>query len=115
MSELNKWELAEAVELCRQIESICPDYGAHVALTGGVLYKDNPRKDLDLVFYQIRQVEKIDRNGLNLALYDIGLTEMKKFGWGVKCIYGKEGKSVDIFFPDQPIENDNLYNEAANE
>ena len=28
---------------------------------------------------------------------------------------GKDGKSVDIFFPDQPLENDNLYNETDDE
>src|SRR3546814_15766415 len=47
------WTLDDAVALCRKIEKIAPEYGAHVALTGGTLYKDGPRKDVDLLFYQI--------------------------------------------------------------
>jgi hypothetical protein len=45
-----RWTLAEAVEVCRQVEAICPPFGCHVALTGGTLYKDGERKDLDLLF-----------------------------------------------------------------
>ena len=62
------WNLKEGVELCRQIEEICPQYGCHVALTGGTLYKDGERKDLDLLIYRIRQCESIDYSGLYAAL-----------------------------------------------
>ena len=55
--ESRTWDLVSAVDLCKQVESIAPDYGCHVALTGGCLYKEGPRKDLDLLFYRIRQVQ----------------------------------------------------------
>ncbi len=42
------WTQEEAIELCRIIEDICPQAGCHVALTGGCLYKDGERKDLDI-------------------------------------------------------------------
>ena len=41
------WTQAEAIDLCREIEKGCPQFGCHVALTGGLLYKDGPRKDCD--------------------------------------------------------------------
>ena len=49
------WTQQHAIELCKRIESVCPRYGCHVALTGGLLYKDGPRKDCDILFYRIRQ------------------------------------------------------------
>ena len=56
--------LYRAVEICRSIECECPKFGCHVALTGGTLYKDGERKDLDILFYRIRQVENIDYDSL---------------------------------------------------
>src|ERR1035437_5571090 len=55
-----QWTQTEAIELCVKVEAICPKYGCHVALTGGLLYKQGKRKDCDLLFYRIRQVEQID-------------------------------------------------------
>lgn len=47
------WTQAEAIALCREIEQICPRFGCHVALTGGCLYKDGPRKDADLLYNEM--------------------------------------------------------------
>lgn len=92
------WTQADAVALCRQIEAICPDYGCHVALTGGCLYKDGERKDLDVLFYRIRQTPNIDHEGLFAALSNIGMERTRGFGWCVKATY--EGRSIDCFFPE---------------
>jgi len=92
------WTQAEAIELCRKIEAICPEYGAHVALTGGTLYKDGLRKDADILFYNIRQVKEIQREDLLYALEEIGISLGKQFGWCQKAFY--QGKPVDLFFPD---------------
>jgi hypothetical protein len=92
------WDLKTASELCKKIELLCPDYGCHVALTGGTLYKDGSRKDCDLLFYRIRQVQEIDWIGLFEALGDIGFSDFKKFGWVTKCKY--KNLSVDIFNPE---------------
>lgn len=40
-----------AQEICKQVEPYAQQNGYHVALTGGSLYYDGPRKDLDLYFY----------------------------------------------------------------
>ncbi len=98
---MKQWTLEQALELCRLIEEIAPRFGAHVALTGGVLYKDGPRKDLDLVFYRIRQTEQIDIAGLIFQLErdleiqaDTGLMHE----WIVKATFRE--RKIDLFFPE---------------
>jgi hypothetical protein len=93
------WIQAEAIELCRKIEAVCPRFGCHVALTGGLLYKEGQRKDCDILFYRIRQRETIDTDGLKVALESIGMADWDGFGWCVKATY--RGKTIDIFFPEE--------------
>ena len=95
------WELDQAVELCRQIEAICPEFGCHVGLTGGTLYKDGKRKDLDIIFYRIRQIKEIDVDKLFNALELIGIVKTGGFGWVHKAVY-KGAKNIDVFFPEEP-------------
>ena len=91
--------LLQAVAMCREIEKVAPQHGCHVALTGGCLYKDGNRKDVDIVFYRIRQVEKIDHDGLKESLQSIGFTDIRGFGWLLKGDY--KGVNVDMFFPEE--------------
>lgn len=94
------WLQQEAIELCRAVEAVCPAFGCHVALTGGLLYKDGPRKDCDLLFYRIRQRASIREAALWKALKKIGLTHLKSYGFCQKATY--HGKTVDCFFPENP-------------
>lgn len=97
---MNKWTREEALDFCFAIEAVCPAFGCHVALTGGLLYKEGPRKDCDILFYRIRQVDKIDTDGLFKALeLSLGLERYKGFGWVHKGTY--MGKEVDMFFPEE--------------
>lgn len=96
------WTLEDAVNLCCLIEAIAPKFGCHVALTGGCLYKSGPRKDLDVVFYRVRSVEKIDLAGLFASL-DAGLgirviTPLDDWRWVIKATSG--ARSIDFFFPE---------------
>lgn len=95
-----KWTRQEAINLCILIESVSPQFGCHVALTGGTLYKTGERKDCDILFYRIRQVESIDQDGLFAALADIGVERRSGFGWVHKATF--QGKSIDMFFPEAP-------------
>ncbi len=104
------WTQADAIELCRKIEAICPPFGCHVALTGGTLYKDGPRKDLDVLFYRIRQRDTIDTDGLFQALRTIGVERTKGFGWCHKAAF--QGRNIDMFFPEN---QDGDYRETENE
>lgn len=95
---MNTWGIDDAVTLIVKIEAVAPLYGCHVALTGGVLYKVGRRKDLDILFYRIRQVAKIDVGGLMASLELIGLTKPVGSGWIYKSDF--RGKGIDIFFPE---------------
>lgn len=94
------WTHQQAVDLCKKIEAVCPAYGCHVALTGGLLYKDGERKDCDILFYRIRQCSEVNHKELFKALELLGVLKMLSgFGWCVKatCDYG----SIDCFFPEE--------------
>jgi len=93
------WDLKDAVELCSRIEAICPAFGFHVALTGGLLYKGGiARKDMDLIFYQIRQLKKVDVAGLIKSLKDLGLCDFCGGGW--RYVAKHQGRTIDLLFPE---------------
>lgn len=101
------WTQKLAVELCRRIEAICPEYGCHVALTGGTLYKDGERKDCDILFYRIRQRKHIDGEGLIAALEQIGIYQITTAEdltkWCSKFVYMPDDETelpMDIFMPE---------------
>ena len=99
MDGVTKWTQQQAINLCRLIEAFAPRYGCHVALTGGTLYHYGERKDADILFYRIRQVNEIDVDGLMEALREIGVTPEKDYGWCHKATY--EGRAIDFFFPER--------------
>lgn len=93
------WDQEQAIELCSKIEDIAPNFGFHVALTGGLLYKKGKRKDCDILFYRIRQCDTPDIQGLFVALEGIDMHYTSGFGWCCKAIY--KDKNVDCFFPEE--------------
>lgn len=115
---MSGWTLAMAVDVCTQIEAICPQYGCHVGLTGGVLYKIGERKDLDVIFYKIRQEPTIRMIPLLPALYhEMGMRTKKNAYWCQKLEFAEtwpyEGLKVDAFFPEL-FENGKYPNEVDN-
>lgn len=105
------WNLQEALDLVPLIEAIAPRFGCHVAITGGVLYKIGERKDLDLLFYRIRQTPQIDAAGLFKALSEeLDLNKESGRGWVFKALY--HGKKIDMFFPEEiTVEGEPAYGE----
>lgn len=102
----NTWTQEEAIALCKRIEAVCPKFGCHVALTGGLLYKEGRRKDADLIFYRIRQVHEINRDGLWDALELLGVIKYQGWGWCYKARYN--GKGIDCFFPEGDSSGDSV-------
>lgn len=96
--QAGSWTLHSAAAFCRIIEQFAPNYGCHVALTGGALYKDGPRKDCDILFYRIRQAQQIDIDGLKRCLAGIGVEILGEHGWVHKAKF--LGQGVDMFFPE---------------
>lgn len=93
------WTRSEAARLCRRLETFAPDFGAHVALTGGTLYKDGPRKDVDIVVYRIQQ-RALDRKGFIERLRREGFDILGEYGWLQKVATPGDRRPVDLLFPD---------------
>jgi hypothetical protein len=91
------WTPWEGIDICRMLEAIAPRCGAHIALTGGLLYKDGPRKDLDIVVYRIRQ-EEIDYDKFFSLLQTMGIEVSDDFGFVVKARMGN--RPIDFLFPE---------------
>jgi len=86
--------------VCRAIHNFSENHGCFVALTGGLLYKEGTRKDLDLVFYRVRQVEAIDKKRLFEQMETgIGIKVVKGFGFCHKALF--QGKTIDMLFPEE--------------
>ena len=95
---MSNWTQEEAIALCIELERITPKFGAHVALTGGLLYKQGIRKDCDILIYRIRQVDAIDCEAMFAAFKEIGVNKTGGFGWCHKAEC--QGKPIDFFFPE---------------
>jgi hypothetical protein len=109
------WTRDLAVELCIKLEEIAPTYGAHVALSGGVLYREGKRKDLDLVIYRHGgRVEEIDRLGLVAALIDqLKMEPVRVSGRVYKLRY--QGRQVDLMIHDAAEAADSDYDDKPAE
>ena len=92
------WTQAEAISIASIFEQIAPQFGCHVALTGGCLYKFGERKDCDLVIYRIRQVPEINIQGLLEALTKYGVELMSDHSFCKKCRW--MGRTLDLLFPE---------------
>lgn len=94
---MSYWSQMSAIGVAREIERIAPRVGAHIGLTGGCLYKDGPRKDLDIVVYRIRQAKEIDRERFFTLLAAIGIVVKSDHGFVVKT--EMTGRTIDFLFP----------------
>lgn len=95
----------DAIRLCKQIEDVSPEFGLHVALTGGCLYKHGERKDVDIILYRIRQVSNPDYQGLYSKLSEINIcSTLERYGWVTKAIT-PDGINIDFFDIEYDDEN----------
>ncbi len=95
-----------AVALCAALYKVLEPEGYYPALTGGLLYKEGNRKDIDIVIYRNRQkiqgFEVVDIANL-LAKVHLNITD--SFGFVTKAEW--HGFIVDIFNPET---NDEVFN-----
>jgi hypothetical protein len=93
------WTAIQALEFLKKVEEFAPQYGYHVGLTGGVLYKDGPRKDLDMIIYPHNDPKNVpdDKGFEDALLNNLGIIiEAKHYGWLKKAKYGF--CSIDMFY-----------------
>lgn len=93
----------DAVMLCKRLYEKLSSVGFYPALTGGILYKDGCRKDIDIVIFRNRQtVVKFEMEFIEDLLVECGLSNFQYFGFVTKCKLGNI--SVDLFNPETEIE-----------
>lgn len=89
------------------IEEHAVEFGLHIALTGGQLYKDGPRKDIDFVVYHensehVNGLDQSEREscveGLFETLWAEGFSNFRNFGRVTKCTFN--GIYIDILYPE---------------
>lgn len=90
------WNINEAIELCKLLEPIAARRNCHVALTGGLLYKEGARKDCDIIVYKETFDVELDRDALLVDFLPLGIE--REFHRVVKCTF--RGKPVDLIFPE---------------
>lgn len=96
-----RWTTEEGVALCHLLEPLVEPFDCHVALTGGLLYAEGPRKDCDIVIYRRGrykdedELPAFDRDKLldalkpTLIIYDVYARVVKA---------GYKEKAVDLLF-----------------
>ena len=99
MNITDKPNLEQAIELCKIIH-IALGGKYFPALTGGQLYKEGDRKDIDIVVYRHRQDTKdFEMTDIFETLEVIGFENLECYGFVSK---GKwKGLNVDLFNPEE--------------
>lgn len=104
-----KWSLDMAIQLCHFLEALAPKHGYHIGLTGGTLFKDGPRKDVDILIYEIRQNQPC-WEGFLATLQGYGFSLVRECGW-VKKLMSPHGRAIDFLFPETPKQEEGDYPE----
>ena len=110
MSRLTEWTLAQAFNVCREIEHVIAPVGFHVGLRGSLLLNGESNNDLDLVIYP-HDSTIVCLDSVHDALYSIGAVQLKTkeqvhANWRAKGsadekhveIWGYDRRKVDILF-----------------
>lgn len=97
-----------AIEICKEIYPKLSEAGFYPALTGGSLYKEGLRKDVDIIIYRNRQAApQFEMTDIKDLLIELGFTDLEFFGFVTKSQY--KGVSVDIFNPESTAGGDYHY------
>lgn len=92
--------LETAVDLCCMLEPLAAELSLHVALTGGCLYKEGQRKDIDIVLYSHDPDDQPSlASFLWLAYKRYGVLLLDGNGSRVrKCVW--RGLAIDFIIPE---------------
>lgn len=96
------------IELCQELYKALSKSGFFPALTGGLLYKDGERKDIDIAIYRHRQqVAAFEMEEIEHLLSDAGVCDFSYHGFVTKCKW--KGFSVDLFNPESKMLSEEEY------
>ena len=109
MSEL--YTIEDAQRICAKLYEPLRDIGVFIGITGGVVYKEGPRKDVDLLLYLHEKVSeevaqsKYAKDGLLCTIVEkisevssVDMDTVAFFGYVTKLTI--DGIPVDILFPE---------------
>lgn len=105
---IKKAVLSNGLELCQILRGELVDKGYYPALTGGLIYKNGPRKDIDIVIYRNRQDhDHFEMSDIFGELEQCGLENIEYYGFVTKAKW--KGFTVDLFNPETNIEFNEQY------
>jgi len=85
--------------LCRLLHAVLAPKGFYPSLTGGLLYKEGPRKDIDVLIFRNRQdISHFEMTELKPILGSIGVEITSYHGFVTKATWN--GFVVDLFNPE---------------
>ena len=91
--------LDDGLKVCRELWSALVPKGYFPALTGGLVYKDGLRKDIDIVIYRHRQAHSsFEISDIEKELESLGFKNIVHYGFVTKAEY--DGFTVDLFNPE---------------
>lgn len=96
----------DGVRLCKQLYPLLKTVGLFPALSGGLLYKEGERKDIDIVIFRHRQdLETFEMNNVivQVCFKACGVEITNFYGFVTKAKW--EGFDVDFFNPETTITN----------
>ena len=86
--------ILKAIDLCRRLEPKFSRFGYHVGLTGGCLYKEGERKDVDIIVYPHQDKNVVPVPELLEKIKSTGLTYERE---GTGLSMGYDAKEVHVF------------------
>lgn len=107
-------QLSNAIRICTVLYKLLEPYHVFPALTGGTLYKQGIRKDLDIILYKgsnggeldlLTQLQPhrplVDKTvNLENLLKEVGFQCISDYGRVVKCKY--QDTDIDLIMPEAP-------------
>ncbi len=89
------WTQQQALEVCFKLEPVIASLGMHIGLTGGCLYKNCPRKDMDIILYRHHGAELATFAQFLEALSAVQIVVMSIHHNVVK-MFNSDGQSIDF-------------------
>lgn len=104
MRSMQEVELVHGVSVCKLLEPIAARCGFHVALTGGTLYKQGARKDIDVILYTHNGGELDERQlGIFLSkLHEVRIRVNSQWSRVIKLVWKRDPLtviSIDLIIP----------------
>jgi len=93
-------------ELAKKLEAVCVENNFHIALTGGQLYKDGERKDIDFVVYNSTGHDKPESLQALMLKFHHSIPEFcytDYYGYVCKGVY--KDVNIDFLYPEYHGEN----------